>query len=118
MTVEERIKIEKAIVATLVESAIAKGYKLSVCDGEAWPLKGSTSVADVMGALFSTDEEVIAIRIDRELVGYVNLIYGNDGYDVISDHTDTEEMRSIIDAATLLGNEIEADPEAWLAKVA
>lgn len=118
MNVEQRMKIEKAIIATLVESAIAKGYNLSVCDGEAWPLKRSTSVADVMAALFSTDEETIAIRIDRELVGFVALIYGNDGYDVIADHTDTEEMRIVIDAATLLADEIEEDPEAWLAKAA
>lgn len=82
-----RIETEGRIARKLVQHALASGYAVSVYDGEAWALKRSRKLADIMGALFSTDDDTLVFRdAEGARVGSVNLVYGNDGYDVISDY--------------------------------
>ncbi|APH74134.1 hypothetical protein [Aquibium oceanicum] len=84
-----RIQMEEAMADALVAACLARGYCLSVNDGGEWVVKRSTDKAQIMAALFSTDEDLIMVRRvdDVTKIGWFQLIYGNDGYDVISDYS-------------------------------
>lgn len=80
------IDIEKQIVRKVIKDAIEAGFSLTVYDGEEYVLTGSRDSAAVLRAMFSTDEDTLYFRSVSK-VGWVHFVYGNDGYDVISDHT-------------------------------
>ncbi len=82
-----RIATEKAVIKAFVKSALADGCKISVYDGEAYPLTKSADLGAVMKAIMSTDEDHLFIWKDGKRIGWVFLVYGNDGWDVISDYT-------------------------------
>lgn len=86
------IETENRIMTKLVEAAFAAGYTISVNDGEDTILKRSSSLHDIMCNLRSTEDgDTFIIHAgDRQTdkpLGWVQLIYGNDGHDVISDYT-------------------------------
>ena len=78
-----RIQMEEAIADALVTVCLSRRRKLSVYDGGEWVVKQSGDKAEIMAALNSTDEDLIKIQN----VGWFHLVYGNDGYDVISDYS-------------------------------
>lgn len=84
--------IEKLIAKELVTRALAAGYKVSVNDGEETTLRKSTDLAKIMAAMFTTDEDTLHIDTPG-YKGWIELIYGNDGTDVIHDYsTNLEEL--------------------------
>jgi len=88
--VVRRQRIEQNIIRAAVKSALAKGYSVSVNDGEEVTLAKSTSEARIMAAIMTTDEDVLLIHDqlkDAVCIGWIKLIYGNDGWDVINDYT-------------------------------
>lgn len=88
MNTENRIKLERKIVRKAVKDLLAKYSTISVNDGEIWVLKRSTDLTEVMKALFSTDEDSIAVYdASGNRQGSVYFVYGNDGYDVIADYS-------------------------------
>lgn len=92
----KRISHEQAICKAIVKYALANDMMVSIYDGEEWCLKFSNSQADIMNALFSTDGDTIMLRTATgEQVGKFFLVYGNDGYDVVSDYTITETTETI-----------------------
>jgi hypothetical protein len=108
MNVETRCKIEARIAKSIVKSGLAKGYAVSVNDGGEWVVKRSTDAKDIIAALFSTDADYIRFRTaSGERVGTVFLVYGNDGWDVINDYTDTEAMRAVLTDANALADKLE-----------
>lgn len=88
----KRIRIEGRIAAALVDAILShSGMVISVNDDENgngdWVVKRSTDKAAIMAALFSTDGDLIVARdANGERLGWWSLIYGNDGFDVISDY--------------------------------
>ncbi len=94
-----RIDAERRMIRALVKECLSLGYAISVFDGEGDPVKASISLKEIMDGLFNVDEETILIhRIgDIRTIGMWQLIYGNDGYDVIADHSDNEICRDIWD---------------------
>lgn len=83
-----RISIESAIFTHLCETAIAWGWSVSLCDGEEWTVKKSRKLRELRDAAFSTDADTLLFRDEKNRVrGRVWLIYGNDGWDVVSDNT-------------------------------
>jgi len=107
MKVEARIAIEKRIAKKLVEDALAAGYTVSVCDGEDYPVKRSSNKKEIMAGVFSCDEEELVFRKDGNLIGRVFLVYGNDGYDVICDYSDTPIMADLLNGANELADKLE-----------
>lgn len=86
MGVHSRIAIEKTIVSMIVSDAIEHGCKVSVNNGdEDSPILGD--YADIMKEVLHTDEEVLFFHKDGKKVGMVLLVYGNDGWDAIADHS-------------------------------
>ena len=122
MNLQTRISIERKIVSRIVKDALAKGYTVSVYDGEEYALKRGTAYKQIMEACFSTDEDTLVfyaktdgydIGVDSPLndkffrVGFVSLVYGNCGYDVISDCTYTPSMEALLSGAEALANKLE-----------
>ena len=86
--VDERMALERKIVGKIVEAALAEGNMLSVYDGEEYPIKRSRDYDAIMGAIMSTDEDVLRIRdADGNSLGSILLVYGNDGWDVVCDYS-------------------------------
>lgn len=83
----KRIATEKAVIRAFVKTALADGCAISVYDGEAYALKKSTNVTEIMKAIMSTDEDRLNVWKDGKQIGWVYLVYGNDGWDVINDYT-------------------------------
>lgn len=110
MNLKTRIKIEKAIVKAIVTNAIELGYTVSVYDGEEWCLRRSDDVKTIIAATFSTDLDCLCFREktdEAKRVGTVQLVYGNDGFDVISDYTSNDTMETILSKANALAKELE-----------
>lgn len=90
-----RIMLERRVIGKLVDEARAKGYKLRVHNGEDWVNNGPVrSKKSVMDAIMQTDEDYLTIYEGKRTsigtyvdIGRVVLIYGNSGWDVISDYS-------------------------------
>jgi len=88
MTVAMRQEIERKIVTQIITDALAKGYTLGVNDGEEITLERCNDPETILKALFTTDDDwLLVYAADGKRIGWVRLIYGNDGYDVVNDHT-------------------------------
>lgn len=111
MSPSERQAIERRIIERLVTDAIAAGFAVSVDDGGETTVKRSRDLAEIMAAVMTTDEDHLHIhrQDSRYAFGWVRLIYGNDGWDVIADHTDNEAMRALVAGATALADQIEGE---------
>lgn len=105
--IEERIEIERAIVMAIVEDALERGHTVRYYTGEpnepgvVASLQTSDSKESatdiIMVEVGSTDEETLSIRdCDNKPVGFVSFVFGNDGHDVIADHTVSDEMTRIL----------------------
>ena len=80
--------MEAAIVRNAVFELLDHGFLLCVDNGgDDYEIDRGDSGDAVLAELMHTDEErLIAIRADQ-IFGWVHFVYGNDGYDVICDHT-------------------------------
>lgn len=98
----QRIKVEQMVVAQAVRSLIEAGYKLVVDDSGAAVESGfrpsvpTDNVAEILAELMQTDDDyLLTFRVEGDGVKYtgrwVHFVYGNDGYDVISDYTTSME---------------------------
>jgi multidrug efflux pump subunit AcrA (membrane-fusion protein) len=87
-TVKVRARIEAQIARRVVESAIAKGYSVSVDDGEEITLSRSRDVDAILNAMWTTDEDRLYINLpNAKRLGMIYFVYGNEGFDVINDYS-------------------------------
>jgi hypothetical protein len=103
----DRREMEIAIVTKLVNTAIHLGYDVSVYDGEAWPIKHSTFALNVLAEMFATDEQSLHFHSGKRHIGVVDLVYGNEGWTVIADNTESAEMTAILAPAEELARQLE-----------
>jgi hypothetical protein len=103
----DRREMEIAIVTKLVNTAIHLGYEVSVYDGEAWPIKHSTFALNVLAEMFATSEESLHFHSGKRYIGVVDLVYGNEGWTVIADNTESAEMTAILAPAEELARQLE-----------
>lgn len=86
MTVKMRQHVERMIARRLINDGLNAGYTISVNNGE-----DQTDPMDrlklVLDEMFQTDEEHLVFHKDGKQVGWVYFVYGNGGWDVISDYT-------------------------------
>lgn len=100
--VKTRVQTESKICRRLVATILKAGHMISVCDGEEWTVKLSRNSRQIIRALFTTDSDLLGIRNAMgESLGYVELIYGNDGFDVIADYSESLEslLKPVMDYA-------------------
>ena len=101
-------QIEQSIVNVLVDTALAKGYTISVYDGEAYPVKCSNNKKTIFAGMFSTNEDWLIFRHNGVKIGAVWLIYGN-SFDVITDHSDNGDMDDLLKPALDLSEKLAND---------
>lgn len=100
MSVAMRREVEEKIVGAVVDAALKAGYRLAVSLERGYDtdemLLGSTDRAKIMEEAFAGDDCHIFIQpaegelLDEGTVvslGWVYCVFGNDGWDVISDYT-------------------------------
>lgn len=113
--IRQRVLIERAIVRRAVRDILAAAdgaYCVSVFDGEEWPVKSCRELDTIMADIGQCDEEMLVVRhlpVDGKIgdrLGSMFLVYGNGGWDVICDHTDSPAMHELLDGATKLADEL------------
>src|ERR1035441_6474009 len=85
--VKVRQRIEIAIAMTFVEVALAAGYKIVGTDnggGELEDPPAAQTVGAVLDIMFKSDDDRLYVEKDGRRA-WVWFIYGNEGWDVISD---------------------------------
>jgi len=85
--VAKRQKVERSIARRLILDGLSMGYTIGVHNGEELVLNRSAKSKDILAAMFSVDEEKLYFYKDGWPCGWVFLVYGNDGWDVICDYT-------------------------------
>lgn len=89
---------EKTAAGRIIDRALAKGYLISVNDGEETTVKRSTKRREIMGALQSTDADYLIIRAaDGSKIGTIYLVWGNSPDEVVCDCTDNPEISELVD---------------------
>ena len=108
MNVQRRQEIERQIILRIVKDALEAGFQITVDDGGDEPsVKRSTDQAAIMAAVMLTDEDFLHYSKPGEpLQGWVRLIYGNDGWDVVNDYT--TNLEPLLAGATEEADNLEA----------
>lgn len=97
MPQETNEQIEKRIAAKVVREILDVGCKISVSDGNYWVIKGSTDESAILQVMFTTGGDTLSLSgAVGNRVGFVSFIWGN-GVDCISDHTENDQLRDIMD---------------------
>lgn len=89
--IRQRIVIERAVIRRAITDMLAAGWEVRVYYGEGdYGTDWTRELGAVMGAVCACDEEWIRARRatdhGQERAG-IYLVYGNDGWDVISDYS-------------------------------
>lgn len=80
-------QLERKVLRRLILNGIRASYSISVHDGGEVVVLNSKSVKELFEGMFSVDEERLFFHKEGESIGIVHLVYGNEGWDVISDYT-------------------------------
>jgi hypothetical protein len=111
MNLETRIAVETRIARAIVKSAITKGYSVTIDNGGGWDgdfeVEKETNLTKAYKALRATDQDTIIFHKGPHRVGAVMLIYGNDGWDVIADHSISYEVHEILEPAMAIADKFE-----------
>lgn len=87
-SVRWRIDIERRICRKMIRTLRRDGYRLRVNSGEEWETRADANENELMRALFNLDDAWLVVRDrDNKKCGWIRLIFGNDGYDVVNDYT-------------------------------
>ena len=87
-SVTRRQKIESRIASRAVSALLSAGYWLAVCQGDEDEQPAARYKRDIMKLLGECDEDrIIVYSPAKGRVGWLHLVYGNDGNDVIADYT-------------------------------
>jgi hypothetical protein len=110
MNLQKRISIEKEIATKIVDDALALNYTISVNACEEWTVKRSKNRKEILDALMTTDDDTLVFRdMNGNKIGWVWLVYGNDGYDVVCDYTDNIETCELLAGADALSDKYYED---------
>jgi hypothetical protein len=97
MNQHKLIEIEKTIVTMIIEDALAAGYSVTLNNGgDTNELENSKDKAEILAAMFATDDERLTFYADASRVGWVYFVYGNDGWDVVNDHIVNDRMGAVL----------------------
>lgn len=118
MSVVMRREVEEKIVGAFVDAALAAGYRLAVSLERGYDtdemLLGSTDRAKIMEEAFAGDECHIFLQPptgptlakEGQVIskGWVYCVFGNDGWDVISDYTTNLDNLGLLTEANKLSD--------------
>jgi hypothetical protein len=101
---------ERQIAQKIIEDGIAAGYTIDVYDGGATVLKRSIDPEAIVGAMFSTDSDLLVFHEGDRRMGTVWFVYGNSGWDVVADYSIS--LEHIMANADKLSDELEGKVDA------
>lgn len=102
MNVEQ---MDMKIAKQIVTDALYRKYTVSVNDGEEWTVKRSSDFNQIIEALASTGEDLLKFRSESgEALGTVYLVWGNCGWDLITDHSANEVIAELLTGANELSD--------------
>jgi hypothetical protein len=87
MSVKMRQRVERNIARRLILDGLAAGYTIKVHNGEELLMPFNQVAKQILSLMFSVDEEHLLFYKDDKKIGWVLFVYGNDGWDVISDYS-------------------------------
>lgn len=92
--------VEHLVVRRVVAELLSQGCELSVYDGEEWTLRKSPHIFEIMAALHTTDADQLRVyHPSFDKAGWISFVYGNEGHEVVSDHSVTEWMVTFLKPA-------------------
>lgn len=108
-------EMEIQIIRQLVTDALQNGYAVAHHDGEEYTTfsqmgedtKLEDEIERIMREIHSTDEETLVFKKNGRKVGAVDLVYGNDGWNVIHDATLSPEMEKLLNGAAHIADALE-----------
>jgi len=101
--------LDAKIILRLVGWALDRDWSVDVWDGEEYAVKEACTRDTIIQALLSTDEDQLIFRANGKKVGWISLVYGNEPGVVISDHSDNQAIRDLVDGVLQsLGVDVEA----------
>jgi len=83
--VRARARVELRIVHSLIKEAKKRDLTLAIVDYT--PADMEPYGGDLKTALFDLDEAFVVVRKNGVYTGWIQLIFGNDGYDLVSDYS-------------------------------
>lgn len=92
-SVRARISIERRICRRTIKVLHEAGYSLRVHSGDEWETKRGATEGMLMRALFNLDDALLTVHRGKgdgahsRHFAWVRFVFGNDGWDVISDYT-------------------------------
>ena len=97
-------EIEQKIVRQIISDALNSGYAVAHHNGDeitsfAQMVEGAeleNEIERIMREINQTDEEMLILKKKGKTIGSINLVYGNDGHDVVADYTDVPEMAGVL----------------------
>lgn len=81
------IEVEQKIAKSAIHELVSQGFAISIFDGETTSIMESKNEKEIFNNMFTTDQDTLEVYRDGKYYGSVFFVYGNDGYDVISDYT-------------------------------
>jgi hypothetical protein len=103
----KREEVERRIARRIIDDALAAGYSIDLFDGEEVVLHKGTNADAIMAGMFSSDDDMLFLHKDGKRIGSVWLIYGNGGYDVVSDYS--MSLHDLLQGAGQLAEQLEAE---------
>lgn len=103
-SVRARQDLERRIIDEIAKHLIGHGFVLRVFDGEEYVTKRTSDMKAIHEAIMSTDEDHLFVYPvnEEQAIGWIHFVYGNDGFDVASNWTDTlsRHIQPILDKYT------------------
>lgn len=107
------VEVERLIATKIIEDALAKGYLITVNNGgDEDEIYQSNEKEAILENMFSADEDELSfywVKNTAARIGWVKLVYGNDGYDVINDYLVNDIMTSVLKGAEDLTQQLEKE---------
>lgn len=107
VSVRPRCRMELKIVNKIIADAKLCGFKLEVKEYKTEGIEDQYSKEnDIKGMLFNLDDARLLFIKNGRLYSYIRLVFGNNGYDVVSDYGMKLEdfLRPTIELADRLEN--------------
>lgn len=107
-----RISMEREIVLKALDCLLEAGYILNTDYGDGpMPIIPTSDRDALVKVLMEGDEDLLRVigtertGDEAQIVGWVRFVYGNDGYDVISDYT--TNLEAVLKPANDLAEEMQ-----------
>ncbi|CAA2140489.1 hypothetical protein [Hyphomicrobium sp. ghe19] len=89
VTLRTRVDLERRICRKTIRALKAAGYELRVHSGDDWETPKKATEDNLMRAMFNLDDAWLMVFMpgEEEREGWVRFVFGNSGWDVMSDYT-------------------------------